>query len=180
MKSSPIEESRKIALASAQKLIETEGWNCLTASRIAEDCGLSRQWLHSLFGSQQGLIDSLVKSLVGDWRSAQLEVVAARFPITETLEKSFLLLLNSPASLGIVFREQLVEPALNGAIWPEVERLWSPVWQSERAGTAERNSSVTMVFFAGALGLEALVRRGKLRAKSATGTLIASVKGALR
>ena len=181
MKSSPVEESRRLALEAAEQLIENDGWKNLTAAKIAEVSGMSRQWLHALFGGQEGLIDALVNSLAGHWKSSQIEIIAARLPLAETTEKSFTILLESSPALSIVFRQIMVDRATKFEnIWNDVERIWSPVWQGERRANVEENTAVSAIFFSSALGLELLVRRRELKVSTAKYILLAAIRGCLQ
>ncbi len=181
MKSSPVEESRRVALNAAEQLLENEGWKALTAAGIADASGMSRQWLHALFGGQKGLIDALVSSLVGGWRSAQIEIIAARLPLAETIEKSLSILLDSSPALGIVFRQLMVDRAGEfESLRNDVERIWTPVWHAEHRAPTDENNAVSAVFFCSALGLEALVRSRELNASTAKRILVDAMRGCLQ
>ena len=180
MSSSTLADSRGTILEAAQRLIEAEGWSSLTAGRVAEASGISRQWLHSLFGGHQGLVDALVASLFGTWQAAQLEIIAARLSLEPTVERSFTLLMDSPAALGIALRQRMTDRSAQEKVWYEVERTWAPVWRAERRLSKNEASALTAVFIWGALGLELLVRKGKMSTSLAKRTLISVVQGALR
>lgn len=181
MKSSPVEESRQVALEAARQLLENNGWKALTAANIAEGCGMSRQWLHALFGGQEGLIEALVSSVAGHWRSTQIELIAARLPLTDTIEKGFSILLDSPPAVSIVLRQFLVDRVAKFEhIWNDINRIWSPVWQAERGANAEEDTAVTAAFFSSALALELLVRNGEIDVVTAKRVLMAAIKGCLR
>ncbi len=179
--SSPFSESRTTALTAAQRLIEADGWNALRLSGVAKASGITRQWLHSLFGGHQGLVEALASSLFGPWRAGQLEIIAARLSLGETVERSFALLMDSPGALGITLRQQMTERgSVYESLWPHVERTWAPVWQAERRLSKNESSAVTTIFLWSALGLEVHVRTGELSATLAKRTLISAVQGVLQ
>ena len=179
--STPLSQNRRAVLEAAQRLIEAEGWGSLTTSRVADESGISRQWLHSLFGGHQGLVDALAASLFGPWQASQLELVAARLPLEPTVERSFTLLLHSPGALAITLRQLMTE---NGStqdkVWRKLESTWAPVWRAERELSKNEVSASTAVFFWSSLGLELRMRRGGIGTALAKRTLISVVQGALR
>ncbi len=178
--STAFSDSRAAALKAAQLVIETDGWSALTPSRVAEASGITRQWLHSLFGGHQGLVDALSASLFDPWQARQLEIMAARLSLGETVERSFALLLDSPGALGITLRRHLTDRgATYGSLWSRVERAWAPVWQAERRLSKNESATVTVVFLWSALGLELGVRHAEMSATMAKRILISAVQGAL-
>ncbi len=179
--SSAFNESRTKALKAAQGLIEANGWNALTLSGVAEASGITRQWLHSLFGGHQGLVEALASSLFGPWRAGQLEIIAARLSLGETVERSFTLLMDSPGALAITLRHQMIERGpIYENLWTHVAQAWAPVWQAERRLSKHESSAVTTIFLSCALGLEVQVRAGELSATLAKRTLISAVQGTLQ
>ena len=180
MRSSPVEESRKVALEAAEHLLQKKGWKALTAASIAKGCGMSRQWLHALFGGQAGLIDALVDSVVGHWRSKQIEVIASRLPLVDTIEKSFSILLESSPTVGIVLRQIFVDRGPKFAkIWADINQFWSPVWQAERSASDEENAAAAAAFISSALALELLVRNREIDVVTAKHVLVAATRGCL-
>ena len=179
--STPLSQNRGAVLEAAQRLIEAEGWSSLTASRVADESGFSRQWLHSLFGGHQRLVDGLAASLFGPWQASQLELVAARLPLEPTVERSFTLLVDSPGALAISLRQLMTESgSTQEKVWQKLERTWAPVWRAERELSKNEVSASTAVFFWSSLGLELHVRRGDMSTALAKRTLISVVQGALR
>ena len=181
MKSSPLEESRRTALEAAEQLLQINGWKALTAARIAEACGMSRQWLHALFGGQQQLVDALVDSVFGQWRSNQLDIMAARLSLADSIARSFNLLLDSSPTAAIVLRQMFVDRGeAHEPVWSEINSWWSPVWQSERSATPEEDSAVTAMLISGSLALEPMVRGQQISITTANPILINGIKGALK
>ena len=181
MKSSPLEESRRTALEAAEQLLQINGWKALTAARIAEACGISRQWLHALFGGQQQLVDALVDSVFGHWRSNQIDIMAARFSLADSVARSFTLLLDSPATVAIVLRQMFVDRAeAHELLWGEIDGWWSPVWQDERSASPEEDSAVTAMLTSSSLALEPMVRGQQLSITTANHILINGMRGALK
>ena len=70
----PLSESRASVLRAARRLVEAEGWGSLKSARVAEESGITRQWLHSLFGGHRGVVDALTESLVGPWRLEEIDI----------------------------------------------------------------------------------------------------------
>ena len=181
MKSSSIEESRQLALEAAEQLIAENGWAALTAAGIAGASGMSRQWLHALFGGQKGLLDALINSLVGRWRSSQIEIIAARLSLAETIEKSLVLLFESSPVLWTIFRQLMVERNTEFEnIRVDIEHLWAPVWQAERRAPAEEDNAVSAIFIASALELATLVNNAEVSSTAAKHILVMAMKGCVQ
>ena len=180
-RSSPIELSRKTALDAAENLLQIKGWKALTAARVAEACGMSRQWLHTLFGGQQQLVDALVDSVFGHWRAKQLELMAARQPLSETVARNFALILDSPPTVAMVLRQTMVDQTEREAtMWAEIHDWWKPLWQAERSAPDEEDRAVTTTLFAASVALEPTVRNHLLDSSTATAVVIGAIKGSLK
>ena len=180
MKANPIEESRRVALEAAEQLLQIEGWRALTAAKTAAACGMSRQWLHTLFGGQQQLIDALVDAVIAHWRAHQLEIMAARHSLADSVTKSFNLLLEAQPTVSVVLRQTLVENQnKQEKIRRDIDEWWMPVWNTEGTVNRSLGIAVTTIWLSSSLALEPLVRTKQVSIRAANSALVGACRGAI-
>lgn len=178
--STPIQDNRSLVLAAASRVVEAEGFAAVTTSRVADESGFSRQWLHSLFGSHAELLTSLCDSWVQPWLAAQVEVIASRLALDPTLDRSFTLLLDAKPCLGITLRHLSAGGGRElEVVHKRLDEIWAPVWRGEQELRGRDATAATTAYLSISLGLEQRVRMRGLSPNQAKRTLLAALRGVL-
>jgi AcrR family transcriptional regulator len=141
--------SRQKVLDVTRAVIEREGYAAVTVARIAQDSGISRQTIHSIFGSREDLVSAAVAGLATELmatvRERLLETTTATDYVAELIICGRAQMREFPLLGGLlrvthgnpVFDEGMMERAR-----PVAAELLQPLLDRE-PGLAARRESLT-------------------------------------